>query len=134
MTTMHLQSIDLSVDDADRSVVFYEALLGARAERRTAEQAVFALHSPPFVLTLDERRAPGGAPPAAGRHDGFDLIVTKLEQVGTAVRALRRAGVRLRLEDEGIEALDPDGNAWRVRFMPSAKDLAVVARPQQARR
>jgi hypothetical protein len=40
---------------------------------------------------------------------------------------LRRAGVRLRLADEGIEAHDPDGNAWRVRFVPSSKGRAVQA-------
>jgi hypothetical protein len=47
--------------------------------------------------------------------------------VGTAAIALRRAGVPLRIYDQGIEAKDPDGIPWRVRFVPSAAGRAVVA-------
>ena len=57
----------------------------------------------------------------------YSLVVNEPREVGHAAIALRRAGVPLRLQDEGIEARDPDGNAWRVRFVPSAKGRAVVA-------
>jgi hypothetical protein len=61
-----------------------------------------------------------------GTYPRFALVVNEPQQVGHAAIALRRAGIQLRLEDDGIEASDPDGNAWRVRFVPSAKGRAVV--------
>jgi catechol 2,3-dioxygenase-like lactoylglutathione lyase family enzyme len=125
-TTTHLH---LGVDDADSSAAFYEALFGVRPERLAGGQAVFALDSPPLVLTLEKRHRRGAAPRRT-TGPGFDLIVTEPEHVGDAALALRRAGVRLRLEDRGIEARDPDGNAWRIRFVPSAKSRAVVRRAE----
>jgi hypothetical protein len=40
--------------------------------------------------------------------------------VGDTAIALRRAGASLRLEDRGLEALDPDGNAWHIRLAAQA--------------
>jgi len=57
----------------------------------------------------------------------FSLVVTQPQHVGHAAIALRRAGVQLRLEDQAIEAEDPDGNAWRVRFVESAPGRSVQA-------
>jgi catechol 2,3-dioxygenase-like lactoylglutathione lyase family enzyme len=114
--------IQLEVHDADRSAAFYEALFGAPPARKSALAAVFQFDSPPLILTLKRPRSKPPAPP--GR---FDLVVPEPEHVGNAAIALRRAGIRLRLEDQGIEASDPDGNAWRVRFVPSARDRAVVS-------
>jgi catechol 2,3-dioxygenase-like lactoylglutathione lyase family enzyme len=146
--------IRLIVGDADRSRTFYEALLGSRASRRSARDTVFELDSPPVVLTLEWRsqaqrssmRASDSSPrrepePAhAGESGGsrreprsesgrtnFVLVVNEPEYVGHAAIALRRVGVRLRLGDQGIEAHDPDGNTWRVRFVPTAKSRSVVA-------
>jgi catechol 2,3-dioxygenase-like lactoylglutathione lyase family enzyme len=114
--------IQLQVDNADRSATFYEALFGAPPARQSANMAVFEFDSPPLVLTL---KRPRSAPPAS--RSRFALVVPEPEDVGSAAIALRRAGVRLRLEDQGIEASDPDGNAWRVRFEPSARDRTVIA-------
>jgi catechol 2,3-dioxygenase-like lactoylglutathione lyase family enzyme len=113
--------IDLDVDDAEQSAAFYEALFGAPPARRSTALAVFEFDSPPLVLTL---RKPARR---FGRHGLFALVVTEPEHVGCAAIALRRVGVRLRLEDQGIEASDPDGNAWRVRFVASAVGRSVVA-------
>ncbi|MGO9837976.1 MAG: VOC family protein [Polyangiaceae bacterium] len=136
--------IHLDADDLTRSAAFYEALLGSPPSRRSGSVAIFEFDSPPLVLTL-EQRPPRERPrvsPAANARPGrrrsdpdlalrasprFALVVNEPQQVGYAAIALRRAGVQLRLEDEGIEAKDPDGNAWRVRFVPSAKGRAVVA-------
>jgi catechol 2,3-dioxygenase-like lactoylglutathione lyase family enzyme len=136
--------IHLKVVDTNRSSAFYEALLGAAPAVRSAHVAVFELDSPPLVLTLEEhpdalrarpppprrtRAARGSEDP--GRDDRADprfaLLVNEPRELGTAAIALRRAGVPLRLEDQAIEALDPDGNAWRIRFVPSTPDRAVVA-------
>lgn len=136
--------IHLDVGDADRSTLFYEALFGAPPATRDSSLSVFEFESPPLVLTLRARqsgagasartprgprraRAPGTRRRMFGPHPRYALVVTEPEHVGTAAIALRRAGVRLRLEDQGIEASDPDGNAWRVRFVPFARERTVVA-------
>lgn len=145
--------IHLGVCDAVRSTAFYQALLGATPASRDGTTAVFDLDSPPLVLTVEQcsRRSPAtgsspasvampdgsSAPPPSGGSRGcgrapsatsrFDLLLDEPRLIGDVAIALRRAGVRLRLEDEGIEAHDPDGNAWRVRFVPSTKGRAVLS-------
>jgi catechol 2,3-dioxygenase-like lactoylglutathione lyase family enzyme len=144
--------IHLGVCDAVRSAEFYEALLGATPARRDATTAVFELDSPALILTVQEGASrtssvrPATAPGTsmAERHgrsvasrgnarlssaaSQFDLLLDEPRLIGNVAIALRRAGVRLRLADEGIEAHDPDGNAWRVRFVPSTKGRAVQAK------
>jgi catechol 2,3-dioxygenase-like lactoylglutathione lyase family enzyme len=140
--------IHLDADDLGRSTAFYEALLGAPPLRRSASVTIFEFDSPPLVLTLEQRSLAnrtkatgnarrsrrGGDEMLACRGPRFALLVNEPQQVGHAAIALRRAGVQLRLEDEGIEAKDPDGNAWRVRFVPTAKGRAVVAADEEGRR
>jgi hypothetical protein len=111
--------------DASRSAAFYEALLGSPPAQRREGLAVFDLESPPLRLVVEER-APAGAPKARPRV-GFALVVAEPRQVGDAAIRLRRAGIRLRVEDHGIESHDPDGNAWQVRFVPRARGPAVLA-------
>lgn len=115
--------IHLCVVDASQSASFYEALLGAIPARRDAKSAVFDLESPPLLLTVEERP---GAKTARSDEKGYALVVLEPEHVGDAAIRLRRAGVRLRVEDQGIEAHDPDGNAWRVRLVPFARGRAVL--------
>jgi hypothetical protein len=62
-----------------------------------------------------------------GSRPRFALVVNEPGQVGDAAVALRRAGVPLRVADQGIEAHDPDGHGWRVRFEPFARGRAVFA-------
>jgi len=114
--------IHLDSDDLARSAIFYEALLGTPPSRQSETAAVFEVDSPPLVLTLQRRRPADRA--------RFALVVKEPQEVGHAAIALRRAGIHLRLQDEGIEADDPDGNAWRVRCVPSAKARSVVAPPE----
>jgi catechol 2,3-dioxygenase-like lactoylglutathione lyase family enzyme len=139
--------IHLDADDLARSAAFYEALLGSPPVRQSGSVAIFEFDSPPLVLTLEQRHPMGRSkvPPTGNvrhhrrrvddvelrAHPRFALVVNEPQQVGHAAIALRRAGVQLRLEDEGIEASDPDGNAWRVRFVPSAKGRAVVAQGER---
>ncbi len=135
--------IHLDSDDLAQSAVFYEALLGAPPSRQSTYVAIFEFDSPPLVLTLQQRSAGARARKQAGRdarpprprqgggpsssEPRFALVVSEPQQVGHAAIALRRAGVQLRLRDAGIEASDPDGNAWQVRFVPDARGRAIVA-------
>ncbi len=138
--------IHLDSDDLPQSIAFYAALLGAPPSRQSDNVAVFEFDSPPLVLTLEQRaldrrarnRLRHGAELSRARdaaligatpppHSQYALVVSEPQQVGHAAIALRRAGVPLRLQDAGIEATDPDGNAWRVRFVPTAKGRTVVA-------
>ena len=114
--------IYLGVEDVDQSALFYEALLGGPPSSRNTGITVFEFDTPPLVLTIETHPRPA----ALGPH-GFALDVPEPEHVGKAAIALRRAGARLRLQDEGIEARDPDGNTWKVRFVPSAKGCTVVS-------
>ncbi len=115
--------IYLGVEDVNQSAVFYEALLGGPPASRDPGITVFEFDAPPLVLTIASRSHPAKA---SGPTHRFALVVPQPEHVGEAAIALRRAGARLRLQDEGIEARDPDGNTWKVRFVPSAKARSVV--------
>ncbi|MDP9035530.1 MAG: VOC family protein [Myxococcota bacterium] len=116
--------INLFVADASQSASFYEALLGVTPARRDDRSIVFDLDSPPLVLTVEERRL---AKTTQSGDNRFALVVLEPEHVGHAAIRLRRAGVRLRVEDQGIEARDPDGNAWRVRLLPLAQGRTAPA-------
>ena len=109
--------IHLGVQDANRSAAFYEALLGAPPLSRSSSAALFDLASPPLILSLEQvnRR----------ERSRFSLLVTDPRHVADAAIALRRAGIRLRLEDEGVQVEDPDGNAWHVQLAPSNKGPSV---------
>jgi catechol-2,3-dioxygenase len=117
--------IHLDVGDANQSATFYEALLGAPPARQSPISAVFEFDSPPLILTVEESARAKHATRRASRR--YSLVVPKPQQVGIAAIALRRAGVQLRLEDQAIEACDPDGNAWQVRFVESAQGRFVEA-------
>jgi catechol 2,3-dioxygenase-like lactoylglutathione lyase family enzyme len=117
--------IYLGVEDVNQSALFYEALLGGPPASRETDITVFEFDAPPLVLTIASRRAASARAPT----HGFALVVPQPEHVGKAAIALRRAGARLRLQDEGIETRDPDGNTWKVRFVPSAKARSARALP-----
>jgi catechol 2,3-dioxygenase-like lactoylglutathione lyase family enzyme len=136
--------IRLDVDEASESIAFYQALLGAAPTRQSGSVTVFAFDSPPLILTVEERRclrqskvgrpiesgsprASRAEPPQLGAEARFSFIVPEPQHVGDAALRLRRAGVRLRIEDRGISVHDPDGNTWRVSFVPSMGGPTIVA-------
>jgi catechol 2,3-dioxygenase-like lactoylglutathione lyase family enzyme len=129
--------IRLDVEEASESIAFYVALLGAPPTGQSGTSTVFALASSPVVLTVEARPRPmeGSDPskrpqreaPAHGARTRFSFLVPEPQNVGDAAVRLRRAGVRLRIEDQGILVQDPDGNAWRVRFVPRTRGPTIVA-------
>ncbi len=136
------ETIHLRVADALASTAFYEALLAASPTHRSAHSTVFDLESPPVVLTLEERprgrrstSRPGSArePATPGARNQWALVVAEPKQVGDAAIRLRRAGVQLWVQDEGVEARDPDGHGWRVRCDPTAPGRLILAPASAAR-
>jgi catechol 2,3-dioxygenase-like lactoylglutathione lyase family enzyme len=113
--------IVLRVKNAARSAAFYEALLSAKPAERTARMASFDTDSPPLLLTVEES-------PGLRRLSSFSLWVESPRRVGNTAIALRRTGARLRLQDRGIEAVDPDGNAWHIRLSAPVHTLAAVSK------
>jgi hypothetical protein len=131
----------LRVEDATRSTAFYQALLGGAPASRSLDAIVFEFERPSVLLVLHLRAFPleagdrasrgsrpkkrtGPPPPAPSR---YALVVPDPEHVGRVTVALWRVRAPLRLQDQGIETLDPDGNTWRVRFVPLARGPAVLA-------
>ena len=105
--------IYLGVVDAKQSALFYEALLGGPPARQRNGIVVFKFEAPPLVLTIETRlhtKAPAGA--------RYALDLPEPQHVGIAAVAQRRAGARLLLHDAGMEVSDPDGNTWKVRYVP----------------
>jgi len=132
--------IHLAVRDAERAVAFYRALLGAGPSAHELHSIVFELDSPPLILTIEPDRSPrrgrspsprgSGESHESGRRARLSLCVNEPRLVGQVAVALRRAGVRLRLRDQGIEANDPDGNTWDVTYAPLiAEPTVIVAAP-----
>ncbi len=144
--TLPRTHIRLGVDDSTRSTAFYEALFGAPPASRNANIIVFELEEPALLLVLEtrprkgeprarveslprrgrRRQAPRPIAPIAASHARYALVVPQPEHVGKAAVALWRAGAPLRLQDQGIETIDPDGNSWKVRFVPFARHPAVI--------
>jgi catechol 2,3-dioxygenase-like lactoylglutathione lyase family enzyme len=138
--------IHLRIQDSTRSTAFYQALLGGPPASRSADAVVFDFERPSVLLVLELRAPPreaenrgsrrlrrpkgAGPPPGTSGPNGpsrYALVVPDPEHVGRATVALWRTGAPLRLQDQGIETLDPDGNAWKVRFVPFARGPAVLA-------
>jgi hypothetical protein len=130
----------LGIDDSVRSTAFYEALFGGPPASRNANVIVFEFDEPALLLVLETRPARGpvaGVPrrgrrrkaqvPTSAAQGRYALVVPEPEHVGKAAVALWRAGAPLRLQDQGIETIDPDGNSWKVRFVPFARRLAVIS-------
>jgi catechol 2,3-dioxygenase-like lactoylglutathione lyase family enzyme len=100
-----------------------EAKPRAQRPARKARASVRAARSP---IERERSRATPEVSPAHAA-EAFALVVTEPEHVGKAAVALWRTGARMRLGDEGLETRDPDGNAWRVRFVPGTKERAILA-------
>jgi catechol 2,3-dioxygenase-like lactoylglutathione lyase family enzyme len=143
---VHLQRthIRLGVDDSTRSTAFYQALFGGPPASRTAEVIVFEFDEPDLLLVLETRlavRHPRGRTkslarrvprhPATTAQARYALVVPDPELVGRAAVALWRVGAPLRLQDQGIETFDPDGNTWKIRYVPFTGKPAVIAVSQE---
>lgn len=118
--TRGLTHIALPVADLDRSIAFYESLLGARVllhDGRVAEIGTPEAHD---VITLEKR--PAKEVQAISTHIGFRLVepVDKEElvaAVGTAGGSVLESG-EFGPGMPYVFALDPDGHQVELWFEP----------------
>jgi len=107
----------LNVDDIDKAVAFYTALLGVEPAKRRPGYANFAVAEPPLKLVLLENPGQGGTL----NHLGVE--VTSTDEVHTQIDRVRAAGL---VADEELDTTccyavqdkawltGPDGEKWEV--------------------
>lgn len=105
----------LNVDDLEKAIEFYSALLGAKLNKRKPGYANFAIEDPPLKLVLFEN------PGAAERLNHLGVEVFDDDDVRTATDRLKSAGLVDSVEDEQtccyatqnkVWARDPQGMRW----------------------
>ncbi len=111
---MRLQ-LALNVNDLDAAVAFYAKLFDAEPNKRKPGYANFAIAEPPLKLVLFE------TPGAGERLNHLGVEVFSDEQVHSAARRLKDAGLQTLVENETIcchakqnkvWAREPDGLRW----------------------
>jgi catechol 2,3-dioxygenase len=150
----HVASARLLVSDLERSLDYYQQVLGLRVIAREGSAAALGSESGPALLNLETR--PGTkSPPRGGRYGlyHFALLLPDRAALGRFVKHLADSGTHVASADHAVsEALylwDPDGlgievyadrprEAWRVRgqeiFMTTERlnmqSLITAAGPQ----
>ncbi|MBX3095508.1 MAG: VOC family protein [Fimbriimonadaceae bacterium] len=110
--------VHLKVADLERSIAFYEGILGFQIQQRYGSQAAFlSAGGYHHHIGLNTWQSRGGAAPAPGTTGLFHaaILYPTRASLADALRRLQRAGVPLTgAADHGVsEALylnDPDGN------------------------
>jgi catechol 2,3-dioxygenase-like lactoylglutathione lyase family enzyme len=118
--------ISLNVSDLERSVKFYELLLGTSPAKCRDDYAKFELADPPLVLSLEPNRAATG-----GRLNHVGFRMADSEALVMAQRRLELAGIRTQRE-EGVECCyarqtkfwvtDPDQTLWEIYVLEEDLD------------
>src|SRR5215218_1674726 len=111
--TLRLGAVHLTVTDLDRSIAFYEDVIGLRLHRRENPTAAMGVGEEELLVLYEEPEAR-----RAGRHAGlyhYALLFSSREELAHA--ALRLAATRTRIQGasdhgthEAIYLPDPDGN------------------------
>ena len=111
--TLRLGAVHLTVTDLDRSIAFYEDVIGLRLHRRENPTAAMGVGEEDLLVLYEEPEAR-----RAGRHAGlyhYALLFSSREELAHA--ALRLAATRTRIQGasdhgthEAIYLPDPDGH------------------------
>lgn len=115
---MRIGHVHLKVADIERSLAFYEGVLGFRVTQRYGRQAVFLADGDyHHHIAINTWESLGGSPPPAGATGLYHLAVLypTREELAAALDRVLRAGISLEgAADHGVsEAIylrDPDGN------------------------
>jgi catechol 2,3-dioxygenase len=110
-----LGAVQLQVSDLDRSLDYYQRVLGFRPLQQEAEMATLAAHNDDRPLIILRERAGATPVPARGRLGlyHFAVLLPSRADLGRFLRHLAEAGERAGASDHRVsEALylrDPDG-------------------------
>ena len=120
----------LGVRDLDRSIAFYQHLLGVAPDKQRPGYARFTPQDPSINLSLNAEPAP--RPAGGAQHYGIQ--VKDASSVDGAAQRLRAAGYAVEIEQavtccyagqDKVWTHDPDGNRWEV--FVTQDDQAPVA-------
>jgi catechol 2,3-dioxygenase len=141
--------VHLKVSDLERSVTFYETVLGLEVQARYGDQAAFlsagGYHHHLGLNTWHSKGGPPASPRAAGLFH-FAMLYPTRASLGKAVRRVLDAGVRLdgasdHAVSEAVYLHDPDLNGIELyRDRPREEwprtpdgDVAIVTEPLDLR-
>lgn len=128
--------IALATGDLERSIDFYQVLLGTTTARKRSDYAQFLCEAPALNLTLNLVSNP--RPTEAPEHFGVEVM--RAEMVAGVSARLEAAGLLDRVEDnvtccyssqDKVWAVDPDGRKWEV-FYVHHRDAEDHSDPQAA--
>lgn len=130
--------IALNVIDLEKSVTFYQAMLGTAPVKYKSDYAKFDLAEPGLNLTLNLSDRTSVQTPltqgslAHGTLSHLGIQVESTEAVNAAVKRFTQAGLNL-FEEQNIDCCyamqdkvwvtDPDGNRWEI-FVVKLADTA----------
>ncbi|HVX38621.1 MAG TPA: VOC family protein, partial [Gemmatimonadaceae bacterium] len=142
----HIGRVRLQVADLERSIAYYETVIGLRVLRREAERAWLAPHDDDTVIVELHEKAGVNAVPRRGRIGlyHFAILLPDRASLGRFVRHLAEIGAHAGMSDhfvsEAVYLTDPDGlgievyadrprSAWRFED----RQLAMTTAPLDVR-
>ncbi len=138
----HLGRVRLQVADLDRSIAYYESVIGLRVLDRSASGATLGPHGSENVI-VELRAKPGVRPVARRGHIGlyhFAILLPDRASLGRLIAHLAAIGVYAGMSDhfvsEAIYLQDPDGlgievyaDRPRSEWRSSDRQLAMTTNP-----
>ncbi|GIV96128.1 MAG: catechol-2,3-dioxygenase [Herpetosiphonaceae bacterium] len=110
--------VALAISDLERSVIFYEQVLGFEIIDRQAQTARLGAGGTPLLLLQQQQRARPRPPRTTGLYH-FAILTPSRADLGRALRQLLELGYPLQgaadhLVSEAIYLSDPDGNGIEI--------------------
>lgn len=113
--TTHLGRVRLQIDDLDRSIAYYETVVGLRVVTRASTVATLAPHGDDHIIV--ELREQKGVRPVGRRGNiglyHFAILLPDRASLGRFVKHLRDVGAYAGMSDhfvsEAVYLTDPDG-------------------------
>jgi catechol 2,3-dioxygenase len=115
---VYVGKVNIKVEDLDRSIAFYESIIGLQLLSKTKEQALLTADGVTPLVVLER---PAEVIPLAGRYSGlyhFALLLPERGDLAVFLRHLIQTGYPFGAGDhyvsEALYITDPDGNGIEV--------------------